>query len=629
MCGISGYVDYGSNISSEILEKMTNIMSHRGPDGFDTYIHTSDSFCIGLGHRRLSIIELSDGGKQPMHFNNISITFNGEIYNFKEIKQELIELGHQFNSNSDTEVILHAYKEWGIKAINRFIGMFAFVIFDAKLNKLFLVRDRAGVKPLFFYKQNNLLLFASELKAFHENPFFEKKIDLNSVAMFMQYGNVPSPFTIFQNTFKVKAGYYIEIDLNSKESKEICYWDVSHFYSLPKLNISLSEAKIRTTELLKSAFNYRMVADVPIGIFLSGGYDSSCVTAILKEEFENLNTFTIGFQDKFRDEAPEAKKIADYLGTNHTELYCTEKELLDLIDDLPFYYDEPFGDSSAIPTILVSKLAKNHVTVALSADGGDELFAGYYKYQDFFKIKSKLDKIPKFILKFSYRILNIIPPHRIPFFKNKYNFKNRYEKLKNILKNPSNESILDTLNQQFTDKQVVKLFNHTIKLQPIFFNKQSSYSSPLSYALSADYQTYMNDDILQKVDRASMSVSLEGREPFIDHRIVEFVAQLPDEYKFNNGTKKYLLKEIVHDYIPKDLMERPKKGFAIPLVDWLKNDLKEKVEEYINEENITSQNIFNWEEINKIKEEFYQGKSEHDMKLWYILMFQMWYKKWM
>lgn len=629
MCGIIGFIDYSSTISSEILDKMTKTLSHRGPDGSDTYFYQVNNLAIGLGHRRLSIIELTEIGKQPMHFNNTCITFNGEIYNYQEIQSELKKLGHVFDGNSDTEVILHAYEEWGILAIEKFIGMFAFALFDKKKNKLFLVRDRAGIKPLFYYRNDSILMFSSELKAFHENPLFKKNINIDAVAMFMQYGNIPTPNTIFEDTYKVNPGCYLEISLENKELKEIRYWDVSYFYALPKLNISFEQAKIETTKLLKSAFKYRMVADVPIGVFLSGGYDSACVTAMLKKEFGDLKTFTIGFNDKFRDEAPEAKKIAEYLGTNHTELYCTEKNLLDLIDDLPYYFDEPFGDSSAIPTILVSKLAKKHVTVALSADGGDELFAGYYKYQDFFKIKSKLDKTPKFVQKSIFKIFKKIPSHRIPFFKHKYNFKNRYEKLKHILETPSNQRILEALNQQFTNKQVVKLFKGSVNPSDLFYNEQEKYSSPLSYVLSTDYQTYLNDDILQKVDRATMSVSLEGREPFIDHRIVEFVAQLPDDFKFNKGVKKYLLKEIVHDYIPKELMERPKKGFAIPLEKWLKVELKEKVDEFINEQTINEQQIFDWSELNKIKLEFYLGKSENDMKLWYILMFQMWYKKWM
>lgn len=629
MCGIAGFIDLTLKSTEAHLVDMSNSLIHRGPDGHGYYFDHSAKHAIGLGHRRLSIIDLNETGKQPMHFEELSITFNGEIYNYKEIRDELSSLGHSFVSSSDTEVILHAYGTWGIEAIHKFIGMFAFVLVDKKKKVAYFVRDRAGVKPLYYYMKEGLILFSSELKAFTKHPFFDKNISLDAVASYMQYGNVPCPYSIFENTFKLKPGHYLEIQLENLKVDEFCYWNVNDFYSLPKLEVSFEEAKKKTIALLESAFNYRMVADVPVGVFLSGGYDSSCVTAVLSKTHKKLNTFTIGFNEKSRDEAPEAKKIADYLGTNHTELYCTEKELLDLIDELPYYYDEPFGDSSSIPTILVSRLAREHVTVVLSADGGDELFAGYYKYGDFFKVKAKIHKVPKRILKLSGGILSKIPAEKIPIIKHRYNFKNRYEKLKDILKDPTNESILNSLNQQFTNKQVSDLFQSKINHQSIFFNGVCKDTSALSYLLAIDYQTYLNDDILQKVDRATMSVSLEGREPFIDHRIVEYVAQLPDSFKFHNGEKKWLLKEITHEFIPKELMERPKKGFAIPMAEWLQNELKDKVEEFINEKDITKQAIFNWTTIKKIKDEFYLGKIEHDMKIWYILMFQMWYKKWM
>jgi asparagine synthase (glutamine-hydrolysing) len=629
MCGITGFVDYTKKSSRDLLISMTDSILHRGPDSSNYFFKVENTFSIGFGHRRLSIIDLTTFADQPMYFRDLTIVYNGEIYNYKELKKDLESLNHTFTTNSDTEVILHAFEEWGKDCVNKFIGMFAIVIYCKQTEKIYMFRDRVGVKPLFYYQNESSLIFGSELKTLMQNPNFEKKIKINSVASFMQYGCVPSPHTIFENTQKIKPGHIIEYDIHSKKINESCYWDVADFYSLPKLNISLEEAKEKTINLFKSAFNYRMVSDVPVGVFLSGGYDSSCVAALLSENFKNLNTFTIGFENRSRDEAPEAKKIANFLKTNHKELYCTEKELLDLIDNLPFYYDEPFGDSSAIPTILVSKLAKENVTVVLSADGGDELFAGYYKYNDFIKIKRKIDRIPKRITTSVSSVLNSISAKKIPFLNSKYNFENRYEKIRDILKEKSDESILNALNQQFTNNQVRGLFNQKFEIQSIILNSSKKYPKGLSFILAIDYQTYLNDDILQKVDRATMSVGLEGREPFLDHRIVEFVAQLPDNFKYRNGEKKFLLKEIVHDYIPKELMERPKKGFAIPLGDWLSNELKEKVDKYVNKSKIEEQNIFKWEEIEKIKSSFYKGKRENEMKLWYILMFQMWYERWM
>ncbi len=633
MCGIAGFIDFHKKSTKSNIQSMIEPLNHRGPDGEGVSLFKSKNAIIGFGHKRLSIIDLSQAGKQPMALNHLHITYNGEIYNYKEIKNELLELGHHFNGESDTEMILHAYTEWGIKAVERFIGMFAIALFDEKKQEVVFIRDRAGVKPLFYYQKNDLILFSSELKSFHEHPEFEKKLDLNAVAAYMQYGNVPTPHCIFKNCGKIKPGHYLKINLKNKSQQEIQYWNVYDFYNQPKLNLSFPEAKIQTKELLKSAFNYRMVADVPVGVFLSGGYDSTTVSSLIQaESTARLKTFTIGVPDIGLNEAPYARDIAKHLGTDHTEINCTEQEAIEMIKALPFFYDEPFADSSAIPTTLVSKAARKDVTVALSADGGDEIFGGYNRYDFMHRYGKTLNSIPKAVRKILVGAMGNVSSEKIPVLKDKYNFHNRYEKLKTVLNDPSEKEIMLSLSQQFNDEQMKSVMKSEFTSLPTMFQSKEmleDFKSPLSYMMAIDFQTYMLDDILQKVDRATMTNSLEGREPMLDHRILEFAAQLPDEYKYQNGIKKRILREITHDYIPKELLDRPKMGFAIPIAKWLKNELRDHVEEYLNEDRIEKQGIFNWEFITKLKMDFYKGRKEYDSKLWYFLMFQMWYERWM
>tara|TARA_R110002072_G_scaffold20688_4_gene74882 strand:+ start:39619 stop:41535 length:1917 start_codon:yes stop_codon:yes gene_type:complete len=636
MCGIAGYIDFNKISTRDNLVSMTDVLSHRGPDGADYEQFQYKTAIIGLGHRRLSIIDLSENAKQPMHYKHFTLCFNGEIYNFEEIKAQLTELGHSFKMESDSEMILHAYEEWGEKCMDKFIGMFVFSILDEKKHQFFCVRDRTGVKPFFYYFKDGLFLFSSELKSFHEHPNFSKEINTDAVASYMQYGNVPTPHCIFKDCKKMNAGHYFTIDLqnppkNIERINQIQYWNVYDFYNAPKLDLTYDEAKIQTEELLLSSFNYRMVADVPVGVFLSGGYDSACVTALLqKDRAEKLKTFTIGVPDIGLNEAPYAKDVAKHLGTDHTEINCTEKEAIDMIPDLPYFFDEPFADSSAIPTTLVSKMARKKVTVVLSADGGDEIFAGYNRYDYMMRYGKKLNGIPSIVRKSMTGIMEKVSSEKIPILKNKYNFHNRYEKLKNVLSNPSNENIMLSLSQQFTNFQMKEFMNLSFnELSTNYLSKElKNEYSPLSYMMAIDYQTYLIDDILQKVDRATMTHSLEGREPFLDHRIIEFAARLPNEFKYHEGVKKRIVRDIVHQYVPKELMDRPKMGFAIPIANWLNNELKELVEEYISESKIKEDQIFNWEYISKIKEGFFNGKKEYDTKIWYILMFQMWYQRW-
>jgi asparagine synthase (glutamine-hydrolysing) len=632
MCGITGFIDFRRTSSEEILKRMTTTLAHRGPDGEGTYFSQSNFAQVGFGHRRLSIIDLSSFAGQPMTYKQLHIVFNGEIFNYEEIKEELLQKGHSFITKSDTEVILHAHEEWGIKAVDRFIGMFTFVIYDEGNQELIAFRDRSGVKPFMYYWHEGLFMFGSELKPFHQHPRFAKKINIDAVAAFLQHGHVPAPHCIFEHTFKLHAGHYLVLDLQKALVDTHQYWNVYDYYNRPKLKIDLPEALEETEKVLKKAFEYRMVADVPVGVFLSGGYDSSCVTALLQEgRTEKIKTFTIGMDEAHLDESPYAKKVAAYLGTDHTEYHCTDDDAKSIIPSLSYYYDEPFADSSAIPTILVSRLAREKVTVALSADAGDELFAGYTKYEIYLQRRTKLSKMPKALARTSHALLKALPVHAMPFVKDNHLFVNRYDRFAEMLKNPTFNTIYALSSELFTKREIDNLFmkrvnkletNYRVdKLKPEFYD-------PLTYMMAIDYETYMVDDILQKVDRASMSVGLEGREPFLDQNIMDWVSQLPVDLKYHNGEKKYILKELVHKYIPREMMERPKMGFAIPIMTWMKTSFKEIIYSYLNDDFIARQGIFDKKHISRIVQGFYNGNHASPEKLWYLLVFQLWYKQW-
>jgi len=631
MCGIVGFVDFKRKSSEQTLKGMTDVLHHRGPDDSGYSFYDQSASQIGLGHRRLSVLDLSKHGHQPMSFENLEIVYNGEVYNFKEIREELEKYYYTFESDSDTEVILKAYHKWGIKAVDKFNGMFAISIYDKQTQKIILIRDRAGVKPLYWYWKDDLFMYASELKSFHEHKGFKKVINKDALALYLQYGYILQPHTIFNNTYKLRSGHYLEIDLKTKKIEEITYWNVIDFYNKPKLDISEDEAIKKMEKLLKSAFEYRMVSDVPVGVFLSGGYDSSLVTALLQHKRpEKLNTFTIGFHEKGFDESPYAKQVAEHLGTNHTEYYCTQKDALEIIPKLADMYDEPFGDSSAIPTALVSQLARKDVTVSLSADGGDEIFAGYGKYDSSLNYMNNFFKIPKTfrsILKFG---MNQIDPKSIPILNRTYNFQTKFEKAKKVLQSKDCIDIMNYTSQHFTFEQVNKLLKSNIyTLDTNFDDKISASNDEINQMLAIDYKTYMVDDILTKVDRATMSVSLEGREPLLDHRIIEFAAQLPSQLKYKNGDKKWLLKQITHKYLPKELMDRPKMGFGVPLTEWFRDELKEYFLIYLNKERLDKEGIFNSEEVIKLRDRYLEGNKENVRRLWFILMFEMWYERWM
>ena len=618
MCGIGGYI--GGKLSQSIGLAMADQIKHRGPDHQEARVYQEQN-CV-LAHARLSIIDLSTAANQPMEYEDLAIVFNGEVYNFNEIRKELEDKGHQFRLHSDTEVILHAYKEWGTACVSRFIGMFAFAILDKGKDELFLFRDRAGVKPLYYYQQGETFIFASELKEMYVHPEFHKNIDMDAVALYFKFGYIPAPYAIFENVRKLKPGHYLNYDIAHQSFTIHQYWNVMDYYEKPKLDISYSEAKDELRRILQSAFEYRMVADVPVGVFLSGGYDSVGVTAMLqKERTEKLKTFTIGFPVG-NNEAPIAKEISDYLGTDHTEYTCTYDDCKAILPELAYYYDEPFSDNSAVPTILVSKLARKKVKVALSADAGDETFAGYNSYASLanvLKFMSLIKNVKSGLL--SNVVMNVnkmVSPYSY--------LREKVEYFGKMLRYDDCERV--SVAFEGGGSLMESLYSKMLRLpypQPMFLMDERKLGDAISVATAIDYVNYLPNNILVKVDRAAMSVSLEGREPLLDHRIIEFAAQLPTDFKFKDGVKKRIWRDIVHDYVPKEIMNRPKTGFTMPIYDWLKADLRYLVEENLND--TLDESIFNRKFVKKLKTDFFAGKLGHEEKVvWRLIAFQLWWK---
>lgn len=636
MCGIAGFIDLKNNSSKDQLVKVTDVLAHRGPDGSGYEFFQHEHCQVGLGHRRLSIIDLSAAASQPMWYKHFVIIFNGEMYNYAEVRKDLELLGHNFITHSDTEVILHAWEQWGAAMIDRFIGMFTFAIYDTEKHEMNCFRDRAGVKPFYYYWHDGLFMFASELKSFHQHPGFVKEINQQALHQFLQYGYIQAPLSIFTNTHKLIPGHYLKFSTREKKFTIHKYWDVYDFYNKPKLNISETEAKEEAEKLLISACQYRMVADVPVGVFLSGGYDSTAVTALLQaNQQEKLKTYTIGFFEEDHNEAVWAKKVASFLQTDHTEHYCTTREAQEIIPDIPFYCDEPFGDSSIIPTTLVSRLARKEVTVALSADAGDETFAGYNKYPLAMDFLKKINQVPGPLRKPAGKILNFIPNKVLEQISGNTAVAIKKQRLSDLFQQPvvTAPAIMDVLlSQVYTSNQLEDLLSKHVTKPESFFDSEKMLNNTLGEIdrmLAVDYKTYMPDDILVKVDRAGMSTSLEGREPLLDHRLIEFAARLPEHYKMNAVNKKILLKNIVHDYLPREMMERPKMGFGVPVFAWLRGDLAYYADEYMNDAAFAKHGLFKMDGVRHIIQHFFKGDRNYNNLFWYLLMFQMWYKKWM
>lgn len=640
MCGIAGFLS-GKNIENaeQILKSMGEEISHRGPDDFGVWCDVEEG--IGFSHRRLSILDLSPLGHQPMQSVSARymMIFNGEIYNHLEIRDNLEkEYGSiEWRGHSDTETILKSIDLKGIKeTVISLVGMFAIALWDKENKELTLVRDRMGEKPLYYGWQGETFLFGSELKSFKIHSSFVNEIDKNALSLYFRYNYVPAPYSIYKGINKLIPGSILTISLKSPNEKVEKYWDLHTVVQKEGVNNDDETNSIDKLEkLLKDSIDKQMLSDVPLGAFLSGGIDSSLIVGIMQSISEKpIKTFTIGFNEQKFNEAEFAKKIATYLGTDHTELYINPDDCLNVIPQLPHIYDEPFSDSSQIPTFLVTKLAKEKVTVALSGDAGDELFAGYNRYILANNTWSKLNKMPLFlrsiissiILAFSADSWNFIYANIRAMIPSKYrmeNFGDKIHKSAFVLNSKNLNELYNRLISHWTEED--NLVKGSDILPLLDLNKFNTHSD-IESMMALDSLTYLPDDILVKVDRAAMSNSLETRVPFLDHRIVELAWKTNMKYKIKNGQGKWILRQILYKYVPKELIERPKMGFGVPIDSWLRGPLKNWAEDLLDEKQLIEDGILNPEPILKKWKEHLSGKRNWQYHLWDVLMFQAWYR---
>ena len=618
MCGIVGF----NNKNTVVLNEMIKSINHRGPDDFGTF----ESDRCSLGHVRLAIVDLSTQGHQPMLYKNLKMVYNGEVYNFKEIREELLELNYTFESDTDSEVILKAYHQWGIKAVDKFIGMFAIAIYNQDTSDLVIIRDRVGVKPLYYYHDQEEFIFASELKPIIK---YKDNMSINTDALneYFQFGYISSNLSIFNNCHKLPAGHYATYNTESATFSIKEYWSILPFFALPKFQKTEEELIDELENILIDAFKYRMVSDVPVGVFLSGGIDSSIVAAILQKHHGNIHTFTIGFHEAEFNEASYAKEVAQYLGTTHTEKFLGAKEAKKILETFVDIYDEPFADSSGIPTTMVCQVAKDSgVKVVLSADGGDEVFCGYSRYWITNKIGKKFFMIPKFIRQPLSALIKFFNNHILHKIIKNDTLMNKFILLQEYLSYSNWQEMYATTINLSKREGMKKLLGKYIPIKDKSFSIGEK-ESPMQGMMVYDYHRYMVDDILTKVDRATMSVSIEGREPLLDHRIAEFMAQVPFKYKYKNNESKYLLRKVLERYIPKEMIDRPKMGFAIPMNEWFGGDLSILFDENLQKEKLEEHNLLNNNYIQTILSKVSKNKNLTVGKLWTVLIFQLWYKK--
>jgi asparagine synthase (glutamine-hydrolysing) len=658
MCGFAGFLADNQNVAfdfNEILLLQGERIQSRGPDSAGVWHDRATG--VGLSHRRLAIVELSSAGAQPMHSvsNRFTLIYNGEIYNHMDLRVQLSDV--VWRGHSDTETLLAGFDAWGIQStLDRCVGMFAFAVWDSHLQTLTLVRDRLGEKPLYYGWQGlgaeRAFLFGSELKALKVHPSFSAKINRNSLELLLRHNYVPAPHSIYQNIFKLEAGCLLTVSRAQTQPVITRYWcarDVA-VNSLVKRNehIAQSRADVSYSNkvvnqldgFLQSAVKQQMMADVPLGAFLSGGVDSSTVVALMQAQTSKaVKTFTIGFNEEGYNEAVHAKAVAKHLGTEHTELYVTSQQAMDVIPKLPHMYCEPFADSSQIPTYLVSQLARQHVTVSLSGDAGDELFAGYNRYQLTSQFWSKIGKIPSPLRQLASKAITAVSPSVwtnsakfIPFV-NRHpatvGLGDKLHKSAEVLASRSTDELYFGLVSQIQNpREWVKSEPENGLGKPLTLLNSNTLNlaglSSVERMMALDAMTYLPDDILCKVDRAGMAVSLEGRVPFLDHRVFEYAWSLPMEYKLREGQTKWVLRQVLYKYVPKELVERPKMGFGIPLHDWLRGPLREWAESLLNEKRINEEGYFYSEPIRSMWAAHLSGKRNYAHQLWSILMFQAW-----
>jgi len=634
MCGITGFLQQPEKqeILNQTITSMTDSLIHRGPD--DGGIWVDEVRGVGLGNRRLAILDLSLAGHMPMvsKCGQYVLAYNGEIYNFVELRNELEPEGYSFRSQTDTEVILEGCIRWGIEAtLEKLNGMFAFALWDRTLQSLTLARDRMGIKPLYYGWSEGTFLFGSELKALHHHPNFSKSLNRNVIASYLRYSYTPEPHSIYENIYKLPPGHFITINQLTDQPEPVAYWDiqkVTQQSNSQPFTGNESEAIQAFDTLLKDAVKKRMVADVPLGAFLSGGVDSSTIVALMQAQSKKpVKTFTIGFQEKAFDESAHAKAVATHLGTDHTELRMTAEQAQAVIPNLATMYDEPFADVSQIPTFLVSELTRKHVTVSLSGDGGDELFAGYSRY-----LLRKLLHVPSFVRLIGSKTMQSLSTDQWDrLFKPMKQISlpgDKLHKLSEIVDKPAFADMYRSLISNCKSPEDMLIDASEPSASMTNQSQWQTFDDPIKQMMYLDLLTYLPDDILTKVDRASMAVSLEARVPLLDHRVVEFAWTIPLKWKIQQKQTKWLLRQVLYQYVPKDLIERPKMGFGVPIGDWLRGPLRDWAEDLLDENRLRREGIFQATPIHVRWQEHLSGKRNWQNHLWDVLMFQAWYSQW-
>ena len=644
MCGIAGMVDWRAATSADALRSIADAMietvRHRGPDAGDVWVEAEGG--VALGQRRLAIIDLSPGGAQPMHSadRQFVITFNGEIYNYRDIRRELQAAGHSMRSNSDTEVLLEACALWGVEAaIERAIGMFAFALWDRKTRSLTLARDRLGIKPLYYAASPERILFASQLKAFRPAPHWKPTIDEDAVVGYLRHAYIAQPRTIYREAEKLAPGHILTLRGGSTPSPK-CFWDLRGIaVAGQRRNDPVPdprEAADQLDALLRDSVKLRMIADVPLGAFLSGGINSSTVVALMQAQSTRaVKTFSIGFHESGYDEAQCAKQVAAHLGTDHTEFYVEPRHALDVIPHLADWFDEPFADPSQIPTYLVSELTRKHVTVALSGDGGDELFAGYNRYVWAERLARAVNLVPRPLRGASAAALRALAPQTwnrlfgfVPAAWRPALPGDKLHKITTLLDNPQPDAIYRRLVSQWERPEEVAAAGREPRGPMWDPTIARDFHDLVPRMQFLDMITYLPDDILTKVDRATMAVGLEGRVPLLDHRVVAYSWSLPLEFKLRGGRSKWLLRQVLDRYVPRSLIDRPKMGFGVPIDAWLRGPLREWAESLLAPARLASDGFVRVEPVRRAWREHLEGSRNWQYPLWTVLMLQAWRARW-